>query len=429
MSELPAARPVEVPSRRRTSPLLVLAAVIGGIALLTGGLVVANGDEFAKARIPPRPRLPVVSEDRGDEGVLMAPAAPAPREVRLAGALGPQPATADAFRLVSPERPRVLRLVKALGLRGELLSFSGTYVLSDGDRFFSADARRTTRFTLRSGAGGCADRPYLCPDQPVGSDGGQPTLVAPTSVSTTTTVAPAARRPVDVGSATAVAVRISGAVGGSGALRTVPEGGGWRFERTATFQGANVPGWDLVVRVSSAGIVTEAEGWLGVPLKVGTYGLTTADVALDRLRTGWPGAPDLRGAPPGVAGSFGPQPPGPGGLRGRPGSSTRGETCVARPGRGGIECSPAAPPGLVDPSAPPGLVDPSAPFDEPVEEPPLPPPPPPPVTVVGVRSGHQLIADGQAAWLVPAYVFRTDGGEELAVPAILDADVARYVHY
>jgi hypothetical protein len=387
-----------VPRAAIANPIVIVLVVVFAIAVVTAGLVVANGDDFAKARVPLRTRLPISTagaSERANVGdsSLASAGAPTRVEVRVAQPLTDPGATASAYQLQTAERRRVQSLGVALGLgRGPVLTGNGVHRLVSGDRALLVQVGGGSSFMVISGlTADCRDPMNL--EHCAFGGGGQATDGAATT--TTTTVARATSDPASVAKVQGLSGRVQrsfGQLAGSG--RVDAAGGPWIAHFPLQVDGLQAAGWEVELTLDPVGDVRSGRGYLGEPDKVGTYPLVGIDEGVARLRAGWGStaagvATDLPVAAPKVT-----SPP-----------DTTEVVCTARPDGGRI-CEFPPPQ-----SSPPTTIEPVEPVADLG-----------PLTVVGVHLGLQLTQDGRGTFLVPAYVFQTDGQGDVTVPAIAEAD-------
>ncbi|MBW3667697.1 MAG: hypothetical protein KY443_00675 [Actinobacteria bacterium] len=343
-------------------------------------------------------------------------------EYVVEGALPALPGTAPAFRLpTDADRGAVRRLAAALGMSGTAVKQRSSYVVDDAGRRLTVELAPGMPWYLSAG----------CPDAPVSSHGEGVTAAVCTVMSTVVgePAGPVARRAPAVGSSSAggSSGSPSGSASASGSpevrssavqpaqdapLRPPPaekpeplvreprpapdvpappadlpskedadrlaralferlglgtdtlrlEAGTYSWEAFVSppVGGLPVVGMDHIVSIGPKGTISGGHGYLLKAKRIGDYPLAGVDVGLARLREGR-------------------------GVGARP---------MADAALGAIEpyC-----PDTADCAAPP----PSGPVI---------------VTITGVHLGLQHVADA----LVPVYVFKTDHGGELAVPAVTD---------
>jgi len=465
----------EPPPRRGRHPLVVVVVVLFAIGLITFGLVAANGDDFAKARIPERVRLPVAG--RGDAAAvseaLGTPGRDGPlgvpyfsRKVEVPVPLvdpGPEAVAYElrAIGLSRAARARVSDLGRVLGVNGEVVSSNGVHVIVEGDRRLAVQTGGDSAFNLIVGPVGCkniapgdcaVESPFFGSEPGVITSDGPGNAPEVTASPATPSFGPARRRPTDrpdgasatdggpgvvdlpVGAvekeglkqldpatkpvAQIVAGRVIKALGREARFEVEDAGEVWGVRIRFLVAGQTVEGYEAWIGVSPTGEVRYANGSLGVPEMLASYPLVGVDAGIERLRQGWtgafPGGSVMPAVDPGSPTMLNPT-PGTADAPCGPGADCGG-TIVPEE----LQQCKAQPDGreICEPAG--GTVPPPPDFD-----PSIPPEPPdlPTVVVTGVRLGLQLAGDHRGSFLVPAYVFVTKGEGEITVPAVRDADI------
>lgn len=306
---------------------------------------------------------------------------------------------------------QVTRLATALGLSGPLRTDASGWTIADGERQLRVERVGGLPWTFSGSASGTASSG--CAVAVPGSPGGdRSTSSTPPPTCPPTTTVPGL---LDERSATQRAIEVLGHAGIDVAGDTVAASGSseaWTVTFSPLLDGREVLGGTTSVAVGAHGSIVSASGHLAEPSPAGSYPLVGLAAAIDRLRQGWDwivysGPVPLAGQGAPAAQSVG------------AGAGDQGE------------------PGATSPPGAPGESAPSSSLPESTEPQPTAPTTTVAPTVVEITGVRLAVAwawpsapAGQAAWVVPVYVFELGSGSPYpflrsGVPVLAVAD--RYV--
>ncbi len=414
------------------------------VALAVVVLGVAGIALIARAGSTRLPLLPVGASTgaQRDSAAMMMPARPV--EYRLGPGLTAPADKARAYEFRPADSTAVTKLRDALGLKGDVKSQSGAWIVADGDRvlrvqndaamswFFGEEMTRCGTDAPVSSDGSassdalppdyapCMSTGVIVPDGAVSSGGGSSAGSAGSagSAESSPPSSPNAEpcpmppcpegsaciqscpKPIDAGppprpadlpsraQAESIAREFFTRAGvGEAAIEVTDAYTAWNVLAHPIVDGLTTSGFEQSVLVGPKGAIVSAQGSLGRPKALGEYPLVGLTPALERLKTGFGGrgGPMPMGAPePAIASDSGPA-----------------VTMIA----------PAP-----DGSPPPDAVRP--------DEMPLPDTTPLVVTITSVRLALELVhsfdSAAPSAHLIPAFVFGTDQGGTVSVLAVAD---------